>query len=286
MTQTLERRRTERLPFRKRRRALERVEVLGAIVDLVRPEEVMHHVSGAVEAGEPFLVANHNAHSLYLIRKNPELKRFFDEADLVEVDSTPVIFFTRVLGLQSRRFHRCTYLDWREHFWSLANRSGWKVFYLGGAPGVAAEAARRLGKEYPGARIATQHGYFELDDERGENPLVLDEIRTFAPDILFVGMGMPRQEQWILANKSRLPPCTIFSVGAAFDYEAGVQKAAPRWIGQAGFEWLFRLFSDPVRLYGRYCIEPWSLILPALRDIRTAARRGSLFRSPRPTSER
>ena len=282
----LERRNSERRPFRKARRALERIEVLGAKVDLVRPEEVMHHVELAVDAAKPYLVANHNLHSLYLLRRTPKLAAFFDDADLIEVDSTPVITFTRALGLQSRPFHRCTYLDWRDHFWSVANRKAWRVYYLGGAPGVAQAAADQLNLSYPEAQIRVRDGYFDASPGSAENSENLADIAAFAPHILFVGMGMPRQEEWIVNNRSDLPPCAVFSVGAAFDYEAGVQKAAPRWMGRAGFEWLYRLVHDPVRLWRRYCVEPWFMIIPALRDIRRAYAAGRLLKSPagRPSS--
>lgn len=276
----LERRRVERRPFRKARRALERIEVLGAKVDLVRPEEVMHHVEAAVDAGVPYVVANHNLHSLYLLRREPGLAAFFDDADLIEVDSTPVIAFTRALGLQSRPFHRCTYLDWRDHFWSVADRKGWRIYYLGGAPGVAAEAAEALKIAYPKTKIGVRHGYFDATPGGTENAEVLADIAAFAPHILFVGMGMPRQERWIIQNRAALPACAVFSVGAAFDYEAGVQKAAPRWMGRAGFEWLYRLVHDPVRLWRRYCVEPWFMIRPAARDIISALRDQRFLKSP------
>lgn len=240
----------------------------------------MHHVSISVAARTPFLVANHNLHSLYLIRHRPELERFFAAADLVEVDSQPLIAFTKILGLQSRPFHRCTYLDWRDHFWSLADRKAWRVFYLGGAPSVAEKAKARLHARYPGAIIATRHGFFDAELGSPENNALLDQIAAFEPDILFVGMGMPRQELWILENRRRLPPCVTFSVGAAFDYEAGVQRAAPRWMGRAGVEWLFRLMLDPRRLFSRYCVEPWSLVIPALRDVGRAISGRRLLRRP------
>lgn len=247
-------------------------------MDLVRPEEVMHHVSEAIENGRSWCVANHNAHSVYLSQKDPEFAAFFDTADVIELDSTPIIFFTQLLGLHSRPFHRCTYLDWREHFWSLAERNRWRVFYLGGEPGVAQTAADQLTARYPGAVIATRHGYFDMTQDGPENAAVLAEITAARPQVLFVGMGMPRQEVWLLRNRHLLPPCVVFSVGAAFDYEAGVQVAAPRWIGRIGFEWLFRLAVDPRRLFHRYCVESWYLLAPAFRDLAVAARAGRLFK--------
>ncbi|HEX5380186.1 MAG TPA: WecB/TagA/CpsF family glycosyltransferase [Phenylobacterium sp.] len=242
----------------------------------------MHHVGVSVANGERYRVANYNAHGIHLARRHPAFRKFCQDADLIEVDSTPLIFFTRMLGLHSRPFHRCTYLDWRNHFWSLANREGWRIFYLGGEPGVADIAADRLRSEYPHTEIATHHGYFDAAPGSDDNRAILAQIEAFRPQVLFVGMGMPRQETWLLDHADLLPPCVTFSVGAAFDYEAGVQRAAPRWTGRLGVEWLFRLLNDPRRLFGRYCIEPWALAPAALSDIMLAAREGRLFRSPEP----
>ena len=268
-----DRRAAPRQAYRKARRSRERVRLLGQAMDLVRPEEVMHHLQLAVAEGRKSLIANHNLHSLYLLTRRPELQAFYDRADMVEVDSTPLLWFSRVLGLHSRAFHRCTYLDWRDHFWSLADRKGWRVLYVGGEDGVAEEAARRLTTRYPGAMVKGLSGYFDATPGSLGNTAVLAAIKDFAPHVLFVGMGMPRQELWIADNLASLPLVPILPVGAAFDYEAGVQKAAPRWMGRLGVEWLFRLFADPKRLFARYCIEPWFLIGPALGDVRAAMRR-------------
>jgi len=265
-----ERRARPRRPFRRARRDDERVRLLDQAVDLVRPEEVMLHLQRAIEEEHRTLVANHNLHSLHLIGRSAEMRDFYAAADLVQVDSRPLLWFARALGLSSRPFHRCTYLDWRDHFWSLADRQGWRVMAVGGAPGVGETAAARLAARYPGARIETRHGFFDMGEGSAENAALLDDIAAFAPQVLFVGMGMPRQEAWITRNLDRLPPCAILSVGAAFDYEAGAQKAAPRWTGRVGLEWAWRLFADPRRLFVRYCVEPWTLLPAAARDVRRA----------------
>ena len=247
--------------------------MFGQPVDLVRPEEVLHHVQRAVDEGRKSIIANHNLHSLYLFQHHPEMRRFYEKADMVEVDSTPMIWFSKALGLHSRPFHRCNYLDWRDHFWSVANRKGWRVMSVGGAPEVGPRAVQSLSERYPDADIQTRHGFFDARPEAAENAAVVADILAFRPHILFVGMGMPRQEAWVIQNLDRLPDCVIFSVGAAFDYEAGVQTAAPRWMGRAGLEWLFRLVHDPRRLFRRYCVEPWTLAPLAFADIRAAWRR-------------
>jgi N-acetylglucosaminyldiphosphoundecaprenol N-acetyl-beta-D-mannosaminyltransferase len=194
-------------------------------------------------------------------------------ADLIEADSTPLLLWARLVNGAGRGFHRCTYLDWRDAFWRKAAGRGWKVFYLGGAPGVADDAAKRIMARHPGVDIRCRDGFFDAAAGSADNAALVDQINAYAPDILFVGMGMPRQEIWITLHQPYLHPCVTFSVGAAFDYEAGVQTAAPRWMGQMGVEWLFRFAHDPRRLFFRYAIEPWSLIGPAVADLAFALHR-------------
>jgi len=284
-----------RQPFRLKRRPEERVRILGCTMDLVKPAEVFRFVEGVLGAGRKTIVANHNLHSLYLNQKNPEVRDFFQRADLIEIDSTPLIFWARLIGEQSRPFHRCTYLDWRDDFWRLATERGWRVFFLGSAAEACDKAAAKIRGDWPGVRLATHHGYFDMAPGSVENEAVLWEIDAFQPHILLVGMGMPRQEVWVSRNYDRLPNCAVFTVGGAFDYEAGVQKPSPRWMGRLGVEWLFRLASNPRRLFFRYCVEPWSLIGPACADLWQVARRRRLakwrgaeirYLPPRPRTER
>jgi len=250
-----------------------RIRLLGGEVDLITPGDVLQRVDRAASGGEPALIANHNAHSLFLVRRSPQLQTFFAQADLIQIDSTPLILWGRLLGLPLTRKMRSTYLDWRDDFWRLAEARRWRVFYLGGAPGVADAAAARLARRYRGVRIACQHGYFDHAADSLENRQVLAAISAFDPQVLLVGMGMPLQELWVLENRAAIGRRAILTVGAAFDYEAGAQIAAPRWTGRLGVEWLARLVGQPRRLAGRYLVEPWSLIGPALGDIAAALAR-------------
>jgi len=259
--------------FRKSRRPNERVRLMGQTVDLVKPEEVLFHMQRWILERRKAIIANHNLNSLYLLRKHPEMRAFYARAELVELDSTPLVHFAKLLGINSRPFHRCTYLDWRDHFWSLVNRNGWRIMYVGATREVLDVARQRLNARYPRAVIETHDGYFDASPGSTDNAAVLEQIKAFQPHVLFVGMGMPRQEIWITQNFEALPDCAIFSVGAAFDYEAGVQKSAPRWMGKAGVEWLYRLAADPKRLFRRYCVEPWSLLDLIYEDLATAAKR-------------
>ncbi|MBS0409804.1 MAG: WecB/TagA/CpsF family glycosyltransferase [Proteobacteria bacterium] len=259
-----------------------RIQILGGEIDLITPCEMMRFVDIVAGAGGTALVANHNLHSLALLQNSPELRAFFDDADLIQLDSMPVAAWAKLLRLPLSSQHRSTYLDWRDEFWRLANERKWRVFYLGGAPGVAEQACSNLAERWPHITFGFRDGYFDADAASIDNRGVLAKIEAFEADILFVGMGMPRQELWISQNRAAIRRGVIFSVGAAFDYEAGVQAAAPRWMGRVGLEWLFRLASQPRRLAHRYLVEPWRLLGPALRDVRAAhsTRHVRSFRKP------
>lgn len=246
-----------------------RVVLMGEAFDPVTPAEILDFAVRRAASGAKGLVVNHNAHSLYLLRHRPEMRPAFERADLVTIDSMPLIYWGRLLGRPVARAHRSTYTDWREDFWRTAAQQRWRVFYLGGAPGVAAEAARRLGQRWPGAAIGVRDGFFGAD----EATAVLAEVNAFGPDIVLVGMGMPRQEAWIAENYDRLDRGVVFSVGAAFDYEAGVQPMPPAWMARAGFQWLFRVATDPRRLFVRYFVEPWWLLDRAIGDVAETLRR-------------
>jgi N-acetylglucosaminyldiphosphoundecaprenol N-acetyl-beta-D-mannosaminyltransferase len=253
-----------------------RVRLLGEAMDLVTPTEVMDFVDRRAARGAKAVIANHNLHSLALLKRRPAMRAFFDMADLVEIDSVPLVLWGKLKGEAVSRAHRCTYLDWRDDFWERADRLGWRVFYLGGAPGVAEEAAEKVRASRPGAVIATRHGYFDRAPGSAENAAVVAEINAFKPDVIFVGMGMPIQEDWIVQNYASLERGVVLSVGAAFDYEAGVQTPAPRWIGRIGLEWLFRFADQPRRLFGRYFVEPWTLAGAAMDDLREVFDRPTL----------
>jgi len=257
----------------------QRIRVMGQPVDLVTCEDVIRFVARKVQARQKAVVVNHNSHSLALIAKHPEMRALYDRADLIEVDSTPLILWGKLTGKPINRGHRCTYLCWRDMFWVLAGELGWRVFYLGGAPGVAERGAAAIRRFAPKAIIETRHGYFDMTPGSAENAEIVEAINAFRPDVLFVGMGMPRQEIWLEQNHDALETGVLIPVGAAFDYEAGVQKAAPRWSGRMGVEWAFRLASDPRRLFHRYLIEPWSLLPVAVRDLTGG------FEPPRPKAQ-
>jgi N-acetylglucosaminyldiphosphoundecaprenol N-acetyl-beta-D-mannosaminyltransferase len=249
-----------------------RLRLMGANLDPVTPSQVMAFIARRAERGRKGVVANHNMHSLYLTGRSALMRAFYQKADLIQIDSIPLILWGKLLGHPIERGHRSTYLDWRDQFWQEASERRWRVFLLGSCPGVACTMVERIQRFWPGVELDQHHGYFDQSPDSAENLAVVAQINAFAPDVILVGMGMPIQEAWICQNEERLNSGVLLSVGGAFDYEAGVQIPAPRWLGQIGLEWLFRFAIQPRRLFSRYFVEPWSLMGAAMQDVREAAR--------------
>ncbi len=239
------------------------IALLGVIVEPLTIAELNGLIARAIEQKERWIIANHNLHSVYLYHRDPKMRAFFKKAQVIHIDGMPLVYWARILGYPVTKQQRVTYVDWVHPLMAATSANGWRVFYLGGKPGVAARAAEQLQEQYPGLIITTRHGYFGPE----KNDDVLREIATFRPHVLMVGMGMPRQEHWVLDNLERIQANAILTAGACFDYVAGEIPTPPRWMGRMGLEWLYRLFSEPKRLWWRYLVEPWALLPLFIKDL-------------------
>jgi N-acetylglucosaminyldiphosphoundecaprenol N-acetyl-beta-D-mannosaminyltransferase len=245
---------------------MSRVGLLGVEVDTLTMDDLHALIAQAVNEERRRIIAHHNLHSVYLYHRDPKMRAFYEQAQSIHIDGMPLVFLGRLLRLPLRREHRVTYVDWIRPLMSVAARRGFRVFYVGSKPDVAERGAAQLRRELPDLQIATHHGYFG-GTTRETNASVLAAIRSFRPHILMVGMGMPRQEHWILDNLDEIEVRVILTAGACMDYVAGAVPTPPRWMGRWGLEWLFRLGSDPTRLWRRYLIEPWFVFRLFIRDL-------------------
>lgn len=213
------------------------------------------------------IIANHNLHSLYLHSRESKMRQFYQLAHYIHVDGMSLIYISRMLGVPLKQEHRVTYVDWIDPLAQQAAESGWRLFFLGSKPGVATQAAQILRGRYPKLEIDTSHGYFSTTTDCAENTAILNQINKYQPNILLVGMGMPRQEYWVLDNINNINANIILLAGACMDYVAGRIPTPPRWMGKIGVEWLFRLICEPRRLARRYLIEPWSIARLIIREL-------------------
>ena len=243
---------------------LEWYQFLGVKVNLLNIEQLNSLVLQAVEKKSKWVIGNHNLNSLYIFHHNYEMRKFYELAHYVHIDGMALVIIGKLLRLPFKREHRVTYVDW---FWALmerAEKEGLSVLYLGSKAGVANKAAEILRDRYPRLKIATESGYFCIEEE---NNRVVEKVNSYKPNILMVGMGMPRQEKWIFDNINDLEANIILPCGACIDYIAKEIPTPPRWMGQVGLEWLYRLASDPKRLWKRYLVEPWFIAGIFLKEL-------------------
>jgi N-acetylglucosaminyldiphosphoundecaprenol N-acetyl-beta-D-mannosaminyltransferase len=263
-----------------------RYRMMGVDVDATTVDELHAFIAESILAGRRSVIANHNLHSVYLHHRDAKMRAFFGRADRCHIDGMPLIFIGCLLGYPLESRHRITYIDWTPRLLAEAARRGWRVFYLGSKPGVVDRGIGAIRESFPHLEIAARHGYFDAAPDGVENAEVVAQINRFRPHLLMVGMGMPRQERWILENADALAANVILPCGAAVDYLAGAIPTPPRWTGAIGLEWLFRLASEPWRLWTRYLVEPWLLAflltLDCCRRGRQAGRPQPAFRSSRP----
>jgi len=244
---------------------MERVVLLGVGVDSVTMEEAVEVIDGYVRAGGGIkLVFTVNVDHLMLAGEDAELSEATAGADLRVPDGMPLVWASRLLGFGMRE--RVTGIDLVYEICKLSVRRSYSLFLLGGAEGVAEEAARKLAGIYPGLRVAGFHSpSFSMDENEDES--ILRRINSAAPDILLVGLGAPKQEKWLHRYRGRLEAKVGLAVGGSFDIISGGKKRAPKCVQKAGFEWLYRLVQEPGRLWRRYLIRDIKFPLLIFREL-------------------
>lgn len=242
-------------------------ELMGIKINDLTVNKLNIEIKKIIDADSKKFIAHHNLHSVYLINQDESLKRYWDKSYITHIDGMPLVWWAKILGYDLKRENRVTYLDWIYPLMNLANEGYWKIFYLGGKPGVAKKASIKFNELFPNIIFREHSGYFNMETHSEENLRVLEKINDFKPNILMVGMGMPRQEKWILNNFDKVSANAVLSCGACFDYIASEQKLPPRFLGKIGLEWLYRLINDPRRLSKRYLVEPFTIIPLMISDI-------------------
>jgi len=215
--------------------------LFGVPLDPVTHEEALRRVEGMVaEAGAGHVIVTPNSTSVLRSRAHPSLAEAYRRASLVVADGVGVVWASRLLRTPVPE--RVTGIDLASALLARAAQAGWRVGLLGGKDGVARRAAQRLTATNPGLKVVWTHsGYFD-----GNGPL--DEVRRARPDVLLVGMGVPRQETWMERNRGRLGVPVMIGVGGTLDVLAGDLSRAPRLWRCLGLEWLFRLLREPRRI--------------------------------------
>lgn len=222
------------------------IALLGVPIDRVTLHEALDLIARWIEQkSSTRLVFTPDTTALMRARWDGSLREAYERADLVTADGIGLVWASRLLGAPLGE--RVAGIDLMEALCERAARRGYKLFLLGARPGVAQAAARNLRARFPGLVIVgTHHGYFAFGSL--EEEAVLEEINRLAPDLLLVGMGVPRQERWMLRHRNDLGVPVVMGVGGSFDVLSGRVARAPLGWQKLGLEWLWRTLREPHRL--------------------------------------
>ena len=190
----------------------------------------------------PCQVCTVNPEFIMAARRHPAFAQALAAADLCTPDGIGVLWAARLAGV--RLDERVTGSDAIYRLCERAAAQGWRVFFLGAAPGVAERAAAELARLYPGLPVAGTYGGSPAD---ADWPQIRQRLAAAQADLLFVAYGHPRQDTWIHQHREELPVAVALGVGGAFDFVAGITPRAPLWLRRLGLEWLFRLARQPWR---------------------------------------
>jgi N-acetylglucosaminyldiphosphoundecaprenol N-acetyl-beta-D-mannosaminyltransferase len=226
-----------------------KVDILGVQVNCTQRDRFLQIPIKWAQAPVQRTIMYVNAHCLNLATNDPDYRAILNSVDLVYADGFSVVLGAKLL--YGSQLEKSTGRAWIHDFCSLAQRNDVRLYILAGEPGIAQTAKNKLQNQFSNIQIVgTHHGYLS----EVNNHQLISDINQAEPQILFVGMGTPRQEKWLATHRDQIQAPVCWAVGALFDYVAGVETGVPRWLDRLNLEWLWRLLLNPLGKWKRYLI--------------------------------
>ena len=238
---------------------IERVNVLGVQVSVLNMDLALATIDSWIQSREPHYVAVTPAHVVMDGYRDPGLRGILNGSGMTAPDGMSLVW---LLGLLGHRHVRRVYgPDLMLAMCARSIEGGYRHFLYGGAPGVAEALATSLLARFPGLVVVGTHSppLHELTIQEDETAIAA--INAANPDMLWVGISSPKQERWMASHLGKVSAPVLIGVGAAFDFLSGMKPQAPRWMQRTGLEWLFRLATEPRRLWPRYRQYPLFVVL-------------------------
>jgi N-acetylglucosaminyldiphosphoundecaprenol N-acetyl-beta-D-mannosaminyltransferase len=243
------------------------VHLLGRRITCMTATAIVGAIHSACVEQRKITVAHSNVHGFNLSMQLPWFYNFLQSADIVHCDGTGILKAIRFMGTELPLQYRVSYTQLLPKLLQHCDQHGLSLFLLGSEREHLQAALENVRTQYPNIRLSGHDGYFDMNDPV-ENDRVVEQINRVKPNVLLVGMGMPRQESWIRQNRHRLSTNAILAGGAAIDRLAGVVSTCPAYLSDAGLEWLYRLWHEPKRLATRYLLgNPAFLMQIALAKV-------------------
>lgn len=221
--------------------------VVGIPISMTSYDDVIESLSKR-PASTATVVAVCNVHSVMSARRDPELRTAITQAEIATPDGVPIVWGLRALARKDQE--RVYGPDLMRK--AFADNVGWKHYLFGSTPETLAQLQTELARIGPDVEVVGAFSPPFRDMTEQESAAAMADIRASGADVVWVGLGMPKQELWMHRIRPELPGIALVGVGAAFDFLAGTKKQAPAWMQKAGLEWLFRLIQEPRRLWRRY----------------------------------
>ncbi|MGF9567105.1 WecB/TagA/CpsF family glycosyltransferase [Neorhizobium sp. JUb45] len=228
-------------------------------VDLFSKVSLLEFLKYRLSTRSKTIIANLNLHALHCLENSAGMASLINAKNtFVHIDGMPIVWLLKARGIGAKSYHRLTYLDWALDALALCESEGWTVGYIGSTPEICQKGLVYFRSEFPGLQIRGWDGFFDMSDTTTGSKLseTLSAVNAFKPDLLIVGMGMPRQEEFLQLYSGQLNYGVAICSGAFFEYFTGGQKRPPRFWGRLGLEWFYRLANDPRRYSRRYLLEP------------------------------
>jgi N-acetylglucosaminyldiphosphoundecaprenol N-acetyl-beta-D-mannosaminyltransferase len=231
-----------------------RRDLFGVQFANVTLDEVVQFVAEQTTGDGCSVVHTVNVDHLCLRFSDAEFARAMDDADMVIPDGMPIVWFSKLIGRSLKQ--RVTGVDLSYEICAQSVNKGFRIYMLGAAPGVLNKAVKNLKTLYPGVHIVgayspTRQEVIDLELSKK----IISKITESKANVLLVALGAPLQEVWIYRAKPQLRGVVAIGVGATFDFMAGKVSRAPKFIRNAGLEWLYRFLQEPRRLFKRYFIR-------------------------------
>ncbi|GAC1683670.1 MAG: hypothetical protein NVS9B3_01650 [Gemmatimonadaceae bacterium] len=221
-------------------------------IDVLSFREAMDELRALVTERAGGMVFTPNVDHVVLAERDAAFAAAYAAASLSLADGTPIIWASRLLRMPLPA--KLSGSDLIAPVARLAAENGWGVYLLGGRPGAASEAARRLRVAHGTHVVGIDEGIVDLANDRTVEWAV-ERIRAASPDIVLVGLGAPKQELFSQRVRAAVAPAVMLSVGVSIDFTAGFVRRAPPWMSRAGVEWVYRLVQEPRRLWRRYLVD-------------------------------
>jgi N-acetylglucosaminyldiphosphoundecaprenol N-acetyl-beta-D-mannosaminyltransferase len=248
-----------------------RADILGASIHALSWDEALTRIEGWADARESRYVCLCNVHSVVTASRDAAFRRVINGADLAVPDGMPVAWSLRWMGFRGQQRIGGPDLMWR--YCVRAEANGQSIFLFGASETTLGRLQTALRRSFPRLRFAgaISPPYRDLSAE--ETDEVVERFNASRANVVFVGLGCPKQEFWMAQYRPRIR-AVLVGVGAAFDYHAGTLPRAPLWMQRTGFEWLYRLAKEPKRLWRRYLSSNGAFIVGMARQLLSRRARG------------